>query len=102
MSAISVDSIVASFPNPSIEKSDEEPAHNLIKKVEKLIIANASSMRSELGGGLHRCLGLVLDPAKHASITSHDFVPHSNTCPLPTFPEAPAQPLIAQVNATHK
>ena len=46
-----VDTMIASFPNNRVEKSDEEPHYNLIKEIEKLLITIVTSTRSELGGG---------------------------------------------------
>ena len=40
------DSMIASFPSSSIEKSDEEPNHNLEKEVEKILPKNFTSIRS--------------------------------------------------------
>ena len=51
MMTITVDIMIDSFPNSRIEKSDEEPNHSLTKEVEKLLITNVTSARSELGGG---------------------------------------------------
>ena len=35
-------------------------------------------------------------------MTGHDFIPHLNPGSLPTFPDSPTQPQIAQISATHK
>ena len=43
MTTITIDSMVASFPNTVFEKSDEEPHCNLTKEVEKLLITNVMS-----------------------------------------------------------
>ena len=66
-----------------------------------MTITNVTSIRSELGGGKHGCLGLLLKDAKHKAIT-FDFIPHSNPGPFPTFASLQTQPQIMQINATHK
>ena len=102
MTTPTVDSIIASFPNNKLNLSDEEPTYNVIKEAEKLIITKFTSIRSELWGGKHECLGLLLKAEKHKVITGSYFILHSNPGTFPTFPPLQTQPQIAQINATHK
>ena len=102
MTTQTVDSIIASFPNTTISSSDEEPTYNLIKIAEKELIENATSIRSELGGGQHGCLNLILATTKHASITSSNFISHANPESFSTFPPLQKQPQLSQINYTHK
>ena len=89
MTTPTVDRIIASFPNTKISSSDEEPTCNLIKIAEKELIENATSIRSELGGGKHGYLGLMLSVAKYNAIMGHYFTPHSNPRPFSEFPPLP-------------
>ena len=98
----SVDSVIEGFPYSTIEKHTGEPNYHSIKEVERKLIKNASSYPSELGGGNHGYLGLILKPEKYALVTGHTFTPHPNPGSIPTFPEHPTQPQIAQISATHK
>ena len=50
-----------------------------IKQLKQELRANASSVESDLGGGDHGYLGLVLTDAKYATVTATPFVP-------PTYP----------------
>ena len=102
MTYTSVDSVIESFPHSTFPKIEGEPDFASIKNIEKLIITNASSCESELGGGQHGMLGLVISPTRYHTITGHQFIPHNNPRALPTFPANPTQPQIAQINATHK
>ena len=95
-------SIIDLFPHPTIEKSTEEPNYYSIKPVEKKLIRNVASIPTELGGGNHGFLGLVVTPQKHVNITGNVFTPHLNPGTFPTFPQNPTQPIIAQISATHK
>ena len=61
----SVDSFIEGFPYSNIEKIKGELSYHSIKEVEQKLIKNASSFPSELGGGNHGYLGLVLKPAKY-------------------------------------
>ena len=98
----SVDSVIEGFPYSSISKVEGEPTYQSIKEVEKQLIKNASSYSTELGGGSHGYLGLILAPAKYQLVTGHEFEPHPNPGSIPTFPEHPTQPQIAQISNTHK
>ena len=97
-----VDTIIEGFPYSSIEKISGEPSYHNIKEVERKLIKNASSFPSELGGGQHGYLGLVLTPEKYQLVTGNTFTPHPNPGSIPTFPEHPTQPQIAQISTTHK
>ena len=73
MSKLTVESVIESFPNPSIPKFEHEPTYDSIKQVEKYLIENASSIESTLGGGNHGYLGLIMDPAKYQTLTRSLF-----------------------------
>ena len=60
-----IDSVTESFPNPSIPKVEGEPTYQSIKNVEKLLVENAASVPSELGGGQYGYLGLCLSNTKY-------------------------------------
>jgi len=63
---------------------------------------NTASIPTELGGGNHGFLGLVLTPQKYTTITGQIFILYVNPGTFPTFPQNPTQPIIAQISATHK
>ena len=89
MTYTSVDSVIESFPHSTFPKIEGEPDFASIKNIEKLIITNASSCESELGGGQHGMLGLVISPIRYHMITGHHFIPYNNPGALPTFPANP-------------
>jgi len=97
-----VDTIIEGFPYSNIEQIKGEPSYHSIKEVERKLIKNASSFPSELGGGQHGYLGLVLKPEKYQLVTGSTFTPHPNLGSIPTFPPNPTQPQIAQISSTHK
>ena len=102
MTCTSVESAMESFPNSTLLKVEGEPEFDSIKIIIKLIITNAASCKSELGGGQHGVLGLVVSRARHQTLVGHQFIPHVNPRASPTFPANPTQPQIAQINAAHK
>ena len=85
----SSESILDQFPHSSISKSTEEPNYYSIKEVEKKLMRNAASIPTELGGGNHSFLGLVLSLQKYTTITGHVFTPYLNPETFLQFPQNP-------------
>ena len=102
MSSYTVENIIDSFPNSSIPIIEGEPACETLKRNEKLLIENASSIQSTLGGGNHGYLGLILKPAKYQTVTGQQFNPHPNPGALPVIPAGATQHQILSANAQHK
>ena len=102
MSSTIVENITDSFPNPTIPKIEGEPRYETIKSVEKLLIENASSVQSTLGGGNHGLLGLILTPEKYQLVTGHTFEAHTNPGALPTLLPNATQYQIQNANSVHK
>ena len=94
--------MLESFPNNLVTKIEGEPTCQILRLIEMELIQNASSILTELGGGNHGYLGLVLSVAKYTELTGHVFTPHPKPGLIPTFPQNPTQPQIAQANAIHK
>jgi hypothetical protein len=69
----SVKSIREGFPFITIAKQPGLPTYKIIAEVHLKLKANASSIVSELGGGAHGLLGLVLPPATYATLTNGAF-----------------------------
>lgn len=78
MTGLTVKAVMETFTNSTILKIEEEPDFTNIKAIKKLIITNASSCKSELGGGQHGILGLVMPDTRHQTITGSEFVPCIN------------------------
>ena len=67
-----------------------EPTNKALKTLQKELQANASSVETDLGGGNHGYLGLVLTDAEYATIpNTQPFIP-------PTYPP----PLVIPANST--
>ena len=91
MGEASVESVIESFPDSIIIRVEGELTFKTIKEVEKCIITNASSIESELKGGQHRLLDLIISPIRYNTITGYDFIPHVNPGALPIFLPNPTQ-----------
>ena len=55
------------------------PTNKTLKQLKQELWENSSSVESDLGGGDHGYLGLVLTDAEYATVTATPFVP-------PTYP----------------
>ena len=98
MSSYTVENIIESFPNSSIPIIEGEPTYDKIKQIEKLLIENASSIQTTLGGGNYGYLSLILKPAKYQTVTGHQFQLHPNPGALPVIPHGITQHQILSAN----
>jgi hypothetical protein len=69
----SIESIREGFPFITIAKQPGLPTYETIAEVHLKLKANAASAVSELGGGAHGLLGLVLSPTTYATLTNVVF-----------------------------
>ena len=76
------------FDYPTLTKIHGAPTYKSLMVLKKELQANARSVGSNLGGGAHGNLGLVLTPAEYAV---HSDTPYQ----LPAFPD----PLVIQRNS---
>ena len=52
------------FKHPTLTRIHGEPTFESIKRLHKEVMANAQTVHSDLGGGVHRHLGLTLSPQR--------------------------------------
>ena len=90
MTHASVDSVIKSFSHSTFPKIEGELDFLSVKNIEKLVITNASSCKSELGEGHHGMLGLIILPIQCQTITGHQFARHNNPGASLTFLNNPA------------
>jgi hypothetical protein len=98
----SVESIREGFPFTTIAKQPGLPTYKTIAKVHLKIKANASSIVSELGGGAHGLLGLVLPPATYATLTNVAFNTPVNPRTTPNIEARGTAVQIHEVVRLHK
>ena len=88
-----IDYVSTYFPHKVPSPIRGEPTHKDLKRLKTELRANASSVDSDLGGGDHGYLGLVLTDAEYLAIpTVHGtpFVPPAHPGPLVIPPTANA------------
>ena len=82
MSERHVDYANTCFHYPVPTKIEGEPSYSTLTTLKKELQANASSVDSDLGGGDHGFLGLVLSDEDYAKI------PNTQPFVAPTYPNA--------------
>jgi hypothetical protein len=61
------------FPHPSLTKIVGRPNHSLLQLLQMQLYANANAISSNLGGGLHGHLALVMPPEQYLLLTGQAF-----------------------------
>ena len=100
--APSVESIREGFPYPTIPKQNGLPTYESIKAVHIKLKTNAASVPSNLGGGAHGNLGLILSDTIYHTLTGHHFVRTAHPGATPVLPEGqPTAALIGELVRQH-
>ena len=84
--ATSVDSTVEGLTTPSLTKHYGKTEYAAIKETHKLLMANAASVKCDLGGGQNSYLGLILLPEQYARFSGTAFFPPALIWPNGTRP----------------
>ena len=83
MTSTRIDYATTYFPHSSTTPIRGEPSYKSLKKLKNELRANASSVDSDLGGGDHGYLGLVLSETEYRRICPDDpFEPPEFPGPL--------------------
>jgi hypothetical protein len=98
----SVESICKGFPFSTIAKQPGLPRYETIAEVHLKLKANAASAVSELGGGAHGLLDLVLPPATYATLTNVIFNNSVNTGTTPNIEAGGTAVQIHEIVRQHK
>jgi hypothetical protein len=98
----SVESICKGFPFINIAKQPGLPTYKTIADVHLKLKANAASVVSELRGGVHRLLGLVLPPATYATLTNVVFNTPVNPGTTPNIEAGGTAVQIHEIVRQHK
>jgi len=96
----SVDGITADFPHPILKKIHGEPTRKEIVELHKKLCENAAAVTSNLGGGKHGHLALILSDKDFLEEAKHAFeAPKNPGDDPPTTTKPEDQP---SVNDRHK
>ena len=97
-----VDTIYNAFNDKAI-KIDGTPNIDTLRALRAQLKTNAASIQSNLGGGHHSDLGLILSNTAYAlAAPGHPYTRPSNPGQLPQFPGTPTGPQIAAIERLHR
>ena len=85
-----VDYLKTYFEYPELTKIHDSPDFASLKKIKDELKSNAARVPTNLGGGAHGHLGLILTPAEYALISATPYVRpvHPGPLVLPAGPGA--------------
>ena len=101
MTSTNIDYVDTYFENPVLTKIHGEPTYKGLKTLKNELKSNAISVTSDLGGGAHGQLGLVLIPAEYAAISPVPYVCPVHPGPL-VVPAGTAQHEARRLQDDHK
>jgi hypothetical protein len=97
-----VDTIYISF-NDKATKLVGTPNIDTLRALRNQLKSNAANLQSNLGGGNHGDLGLILSDAAYAfAAPGTPYIRPANPGQLPTFPGTPTGPQIAAIERLHR
>ena len=77
-----IDYVKTNFEYPTLTKITGRPNYALLRKIQKELMANASSVTSNLGGAMNGHLGQVLNPASYTHVSLVPYVEPNHPGPL--------------------
>ena len=85
-----IDYINTAFEYPILDKIHGTPTFSTLNRLKKQLQANAQSVSSDLGGGAHGHLGLVLSPTEYATVSNdaYNMPPHPGPLTIPRNTDA--------------
>ena len=75
MTSTNIDYVDTYFEFRVLTKAHGEPTYEKLKAIKNELKSNACSVASDLGGGTHGHLGLVLTAAEYAAISQIPYAP---------------------------
>jgi hypothetical protein len=100
--ATAVESLISSFPHPTIPPIQGQPTYESITDVTRLLNTNAASIHSELGGGNHGHLILTISAAVYTTLSPTVFIAPANPGPNVIIPAGATAPQISAATRLHK
>ena len=97
----SVESIIETFPHPTLTPIDGLPAFATIRQIQVELNANSSSIHSNLGDGQLGLLYLTVSQATYDSLSDVPFIPPVNPGPVPIIPRASTAREAADARVEH-
>ena len=92
-----IETIVDTFPYPSIPAIEGPPTYSTIKELHLKLNANAASVQSNLGDGNNGLIYLTVSDEVFNTLSDVPFIEPANPGIVPTFPQNASQRLQAEI-----
>ena len=102
MSSTNRDTVITNFPHPVITPLTERPTYHAIREIHLMLNANATSVPSNRGDGMHGLLFLTVAQAVYRATTGMDFIAPINPGIHPTIPTNPTATELAHAQREHQ
>jgi hypothetical protein len=99
--ALRVEEIINGFPNPILPKIDHEPTFEDVQVTTRLLNANAISIPSMAGGGVHGHLSIIMTQVEYATISTSPWAEPYNPNAVPITPPGTTAVDAAQIAIIH-
>jgi hypothetical protein len=102
MAASTPDELIAGFPHSSLPKVTGEPTFEDLKVIRRLLITNAVSVSSYVGGGRHGHLGIIMTNKEYFAIAADVSPVPDNPGASPEFVVDMTASVIAELTRLHR
>jgi hypothetical protein len=102
MSALTVDAIVAKFPNKTLPKIEGEPNYESINEMVQQLYGNAATLATTLGGGAHGHVGIIMLQPLYATLTATPYIAPAEPPVQPNYPLPNTVATRELIRAEHK
>jgi hypothetical protein len=99
---LSVDDIIAKFPNKTIPTIHGEPDYAAISNIVQLMYGNAASLPTTLGGGQHGHVGLIMTPILYTTLSNTPYTLPVDPGPSPIHARNAAGAAIETTRLNHQ
>jgi hypothetical protein len=81
--ALTIDDIIAKFPNKHLPLIDGEPDYSSISTMVQLLYGNAATLPTAMGGGRNGHIGIIMPAPLYATLSNIPYVAPPDPGPIP-------------------
>jgi hypothetical protein len=81
--ALTIDDIIAKFPNKHLPIINGEPDYSSISTMMQLLYGNAATLSTTMGGGRNDHIGIIMPAPLYATLSNIPYVAPPDPGPIP-------------------
>jgi hypothetical protein len=89
--ALTIDDIIAKFPNKHLPVIDGEPDNSSISTMVQLLYGNAATLTTTMGGGRNGHIGIIMPAHYMLRYPTYPMLHHPIQDPSPPMPTMPTR-----------